>query len=78
MDLKDLQATVKECLEGKQGPDLLYYAGQLTHDLGHVSFIPTITINGNQGKQSFILREFKQAVCDAYTGSDPPDSCNKL
>lgn len=49
----------------------------MTHDLGEIPFIPTITINESRDNQKLILRKFRQVVCDSYTGQNIPEACKQ-
>lgn len=56
------------------GAELLKMHGELTHALRPaVSFIPTITLNGSQGRQASILKDLLQEVCKVDGGH--PDVC---
>lgn len=55
---------VRACAEGREGQDLLAAAGDKTDALKpKVSFIPTITIDGSQGGQKGILKDFTLELC---------------
>lgn len=48
--------------------------GEITHALKpSVSFIPTITLNGSQGRQASILKNLLEEVCKVAGGN--PDIC---
>lgn len=56
------------------GAELLKMHGEITHALRPmVTFIPTITLNGSQGRQASILKDLLSEVCK-LTGSHP-DVC---
>ncbi|XP_073998979.1 GILT-like protein 1 [Rhodnius prolixus] len=56
---------VKTCAHGDQGSILLNNFGQLTHSLSPpIGFIPTITINKDQGNQVKILKNLLKVVCE--------------
>lgn len=56
------------------GAELLKMHGEITHALKpSVSFIPTITLNGSQGRQASILKDLLEEVCKVAGGH--PDIC---
>lgn len=56
------------------GAELLKMHGELTHALRpSVTFIPTITLNGSQGRQASILKDLLHEVCKVAGGH--PDVC---
>jgi len=55
---------IKRCSSGPQGAELLRAYGDETNALTpKVSFIPTITLDGSQDGQKYILKDFQQEVC---------------
>lgn len=59
------------------GAELLKMHGEITHALKpSVSFIPTITLNGSQGRQASILKNLLGEVCKVIQKSGGyPDVC---
>ncbi|XP_070070070.1 gamma-interferon-inducible lysosomal thiol reductase [Drosophila takahashii] len=61
---------IKKCFDSNQGVDLLKLNGEATHALSPpVTFIPTITIDGSQGRQASILKDLLSEVCKAVGDS---------
>ncbi|XP_033236204.1 gamma-interferon-inducible lysosomal thiol reductase [Drosophila pseudoobscura] len=62
---------VQKCYDSKQGSELLKQNGEATHSLRpQVTFIPTITIDGYQGRQASILKNLLFEVCKAAGDTD--------
>jgi len=60
-------AKIKTCATGEEGRQLHALAGEDTNLLDpKVSFIPTIKIDGSQGSQKAILKNFLKEVCRVY------------
>ena len=60
-------AKIKTCANGEEGRQLHALAGEDTNLLDpKVSFIPTIKIDGGQGSQKAILKNFLKEVCTVY------------
>lgn len=58
--------SIQKCHDTKHGSELLKLNGEATHALRPpVSFIPTITIDGSQGKQASILKNLLIEICKA-------------
>lgn len=72
--------TIQKCYSSPHGAELLKLHGIATDALRpKASFIPTITLDGNQGNQANILKEFFQEVCSCYAGQGPkPKVCDTL
>ncbi|XP_050745665.1 gamma-interferon-inducible lysosomal thiol reductase isoform X10 [Drosophila biarmipes] len=59
---------IQKCFDSNQGLDLLKLNGEATHALRPpVTFIPTITIDGSQGRQASILKDLFSEVCKAVS-----------
>ncbi|XP_039500962.1 GILT-like protein 1 isoform X1 [Drosophila santomea] len=62
---------IQSCFESKRGTDLLKAIGEATHLLRPpATFIPTITIDGSQGRQESILKDLLSEVCKAAGDSE--------
>jgi len=58
---------ISECATGEEGREIHYEAGLDTDQLNpKVSFIPTIKLDGSQGSQKAILKNFLKEVCKIY------------
>ena len=58
---------IEQCWKSIRGQELLAGHGDATHALRPgVSFIPTIVLDGSQGNQKAILKNFLTEVCKAY------------
>lgn len=68
---------IQKCFDSPHGAELLKMHGELTHALRPlVSFIPTITLDGSQGRQASILKDLLTEVCKVGGGhSLHPDVC---
>ncbi|XP_055917963.1 GILT-like protein 1 [Eupeodes corollae] len=61
--------SIQKCYDTNHGSELLKMNGDATHALRPaVSFIPTITIDGAQGKQAAILKNLMGEVCKVASG----------
>ena len=68
--------TIAACAYGLEGQRLLAGHGDDTHALRpKVSFIPTIVVDGAQGGQRSLLKNFLAEVCRRYRGGNPPEAC---
>lgn len=64
---------IHECSNGKEGSELLKTYGEETHSLQpSVTFIPTVVLDKNQGRQTDILKNLLKEVCSVYKGNKPP------
>lgn len=72
----DYEAILK-CYESPHGAELLKLHGDATNALRpRVSFIPTITLDGSQGRQASILKDLLGEVCKIVAGHGPmPAPC---
>ncbi|KRG00338.1 uncharacterized protein Dwil_GK27207 [Drosophila willistoni] len=62
---------IQKCVDSSQGTALLKLNGEVTHALRpSITFIPTITIDGSQGRQPSILKNLLSEVCKAAGSSD--------
>ncbi|KQS71075.1 uncharacterized protein Dere_GG26377, isoform A [Drosophila erecta] len=62
---------IQNCFESNRGVDLLKVIGEATHLLRPpVTFIPTITIDGSQGRQESILKDLFSEICKAAGDSE--------
>ncbi len=58
---------IHECSNGKEGSELLKTYGEETHSLQpSVTFIPTVVLDKNQGRQTDILKNLLKEVCSVY------------
>lgn len=76
--LEDVQK-VKDCYSNPHGAELLKVHGERTHALRpKVSFIPTITLDGDQRRQANVLKDLRSEVCAVLSGKGPPpDACKR-
>lgn len=62
--------SVEKCSNSRHGTELLKMHGDATHALHpSVSFIPTITLDGVQGRQPNILKDLTQEICRITKGN---------
>ncbi|BFF93974.1 gamma-interferon-inducible lysosomal thiol reductase [Drosophila madeirensis] len=62
---------VQKCYDSDHGLELMKHNGEATHSLRpQVTFIPTITIDGSQGRQASILKNLLSEVCKAAGDTD--------
>jgi interferon gamma-inducible protein 30 len=62
--------TIQKCYSSLHGKELLKIAGEATHALNPtVSFIPTITLDGQQRRQATILRDLFAEICAVLSES---------
>ncbi|KAH8400553.1 hypothetical protein KR222_006664, partial [Zaprionus bogoriensis] len=62
---------IQKCFDSGHGTELLKLNGDATHALRPaVKFIPTITIDGSQGRQASILKDLLAEVCKAAGDSE--------
>lgn len=68
---------INKCYESPHGAELLKLHGEATAALRpRVSFIPTITLDGAQGRQASILKDLLSEVCKIIAGNGPmPKPC---
>lgn len=68
---------IQKCYESPHGAELLKLHGEATAALRpSVSFIPTITLDGSQGRQASILKDLLAEVCKIIAGHGPmPAPC---
>jgi len=73
------KAEIKQCVEGKEGSELLAKNGERTHGLTpKLYFVPWITINGifNEEKFQQSLTDFKAVICkELQDDGKAPESC---
>lgn len=63
---------IQKCYDSPHGRELLKFHGDATHALRPpVSFIPTITLDGSQGRQASILKDLFGEVCKVAAGHGP-------
>lgn len=69
--------SIQKCYMSPHGAELLKLHGEATHALRPaVSFIPTITLDGQQGRQASILKDLFGEVCKVASGRGPkPVAC---
>lgn len=62
---------INKCYDSPHGAELLKLHGEATNALRpHVSFIPTITLDGSQGRQASILKDLLVEVCKIVGGHE--------
>ncbi|XP_055372078.1 GILT-like protein 1 [Condylostylus longicornis] len=68
---------IQKCYDSPHGSELLKLHGEATHALKPpVSFIPTVTLDGSQGRQASILKDLFGEVCKVAAGRGPlPEIC---
>ncbi|CAD7085528.1 unnamed protein product [Hermetia illucens] len=68
---------IQKCYESPHGAELLKLHGDATNSLRpRMSFVPTITLDGSQGRQASILKDLFTEVCKVAAGRGPlPDVC---
>lgn len=69
--------SIQKCYDSPHGAELLKLHGEATHALRPtVSFIPTVTLDGQQGRQASILKDLFGEVCKVASGRGPtPVEC---
>lgn len=69
--------SIQKCYDSPHGAELLKLHGEATHALRPaVSFIPTITLDGQLGRQASILKDMFGEVCKIASGRGPkPVAC---
>lgn len=69
---------IQKCFDSPHGAELLKLHGEATNALQPpMTFVPTITLDGQQRRQASILKDFFGAVCDIASGYGPkPDACS--
>ncbi|KAG5675156.1 hypothetical protein PVAND_005082 [Polypedilum vanderplanki] len=72
--------TIQKCYNSLHGKELLKIAGEATHNLNpSVSFIPTITLDGQQRRQATILRDLFSEICAVLAESGlTPKACESI
>lgn len=72
--------TIQKCYNSPHGKELLKIAGEATKALRPaVSFIPTITLDGDQRSQKAILKDLMSEICDVLkSGGMIPKACESL
>lgn len=69
-------AAIIECFENFLGAQLLEGHGETTASLQPpVSYIPTITLDGSQDRQAFILNDLHGEVCKTIAHGSIPATC---
>lgn len=68
---------ILKCFNSPHGAELLKLHGEATDALRpRVSFIPTVTLDGSQGRQASILKDLFGEVCKVAAGHGPlPPIC---
>lgn len=68
---------ISKCFDSPHGAELLKLYGESTDSLRpKVSFIPTVTLDGSQGRQASILKDLLGEVCKIVAGHGPmPAPC---
>lgn len=72
--------TIQKCFNSLHGRELHKLAGDATHALRPaVSFIPTITLDGNQRRQASILKDLLSEICVVLSESGlTPKACETV
>lgn len=72
--------TIQKCYTSLHGRELLKIAGDATKALRpKVSFIPTITIDGDQRRQASVLKDLLSEVCEVIkNGGLTPKACDDI
>lgn len=72
--------TIQKCYTSPHGKELLKIAGEATKALRpSVSFIPTITLDGDQRSQKAILKNLLAEICDVLkSGGMVPKACESM
>lgn len=68
---------IQKCVDSPHGAELLKLHGEATSVLQPpMTFVPTITLDGQQGRQATILKSFFESVCEVAAGYGPkPEAC---
>lgn len=68
---------IQKCYDSPHGAELLKLHGEATGALRpRMSFVPTVTLDGYQGRQASILKDLLVEVCKVAAGRGPmPDVC---
>lgn len=72
--------TIQKCYNSLHGKELLKIAGEATHALSPgVTFIPTVTLDGQQRRQATILRDLFAELCTVLAESGlTPKVCESV
>lgn len=70
---------IQKCFDSSHGSELLKLNGDATHALRPpITFIPTITLDGSQGRQPSILKDLLSEVCKAAENTEQAEKiCKK-
>lgn len=77
-NIDDIDAQkIRECEDSPHSAELLKMYGEQTNALRpRISFIPTITLDGDQRRQPNVLKDLKGEVCQVLAGHGPmPEAC---
>lgn len=68
---------IQKCVDSPHGAELLKLHGEATHALRPaMTFVPTVTLDGYQGRQASILKDLFGEVCKVATGrGTAPEVC---
>lgn len=68
---------IQKCVDSPHGAELLKLHGEATHALRPaMTFVPTVTLDGYQGRQASILKDIFGEVCKVATGRGiAPEVC---
>lgn len=68
---------IQKCYDSSHGAELLKLHGEATNALRpRMKFVPTVTLDGYQGRQASILKDLFGEVCKVAAGRGPkPDVC---
>lgn len=69
--------TIQKCFSSLHGKELLKIAGEATKALRPpVSFIPTVTLDGDQRRQKMMLKDLMSEICEVLKiGGMVPKAC---
>lgn len=77
LDAVDTQK-IRECGDSPHSAELLRTYGEQTAALRpKISFIPTVTLDGDQRRQAAVLKDLRAEVCAVLAGNGPPPEACK-
>ncbi|EDW02789.1 GH10843 [Drosophila grimshawi] len=69
---------IQKCFDSNHGSELMKLNGDATSALRpQVTFIPTITLDGSQGRQASILKDLLGEICKVAAGMDQAEKICK-
>lgn len=68
---------IQKCFDSPHGAELLKLHGIATNSIQPpMTFVPTVTLDGQQGRQASILKDFFGSICEVAAGNGPkPKVC---